>query len=69
MAFGFRPGFGGFGGFRPGFGAYRPGFGFRSGYGYGGFFPGLVFGSLLGSAVASPYYHQPYRTYPYSPYY
>jgi len=63
MPFGFRPGFGGFGfgGFRPGFGGFRPGFGAR------GFFPGFLFGSLLGSAVAPQYYYPPY---PYGdPYY
>jgi len=59
MPFGFRTGFGGFG--RPGFGGFRPGFGAR------GFFPGFLFGSLLGSAVAPQYYYPPY---PYGdPYY
>ena len=48
-------------GFRPGFGGFRPGFGAR------GFFPGFLFGSLLGSAVAPQYYYPPY---PYGdPYY
>ena len=45
-------------GFRPGFGGFRPGFGAR------GFFPGLLYGSLLGSAVAPQYYYPPYP-YPY----
>jgi len=66
MPFGFRPGFGGFG--RPGFGGFRPGFvGFRPGFGAHGFFPGFLFGSLLGSAATPQYYYPPY---PYGdPYY
>ena len=55
MLVGFRPGFGGFG-----FGGFRPGFGAR------GFFPGFLFGTLLGSAVAPQYYYPPYPyEYPY----
>lgn len=63
MPIGFGPGFGGvrpgFGGFRPGFGGIRPGFAFRPGFGARGFFPGFLFGSLLGTAVAPQYNYPP----------
>jgi hypothetical protein len=50
-------------GFRPRVGGFRPGFGAR------GFFPGFLYGTLLGSAVAPQYYYPPYP-YPYgNPYY
>jgi len=43
-------------GARGALGGFRPGFAFRPGFGTRGFFPGSLFGTLLGTAVAPRYY-------------
>src|SRR5687767_5522426 len=58
---------GGYGGYRGGYGGYRGYVGYRGGYRYGGWRGpgvglgiGLATGAIIGGALASPYYYDPY---------